>query len=275
MRIRPLLLLTAAAVVLAGCGIGDARQAAIAEAAVKPLDMSTSLRPGLVGLPDYPATGWELSEEVPSDEFGSIDPSALESIGLRAEDVAANRQIAIIPDGDTLFGPTMDFCDGRYPSEELRAARLQQAAYDLDGNFSGISTEVVVYVNKAAAQQALAEVTAARKNCPTGRSFTARDGHKLAFEFHSAPGPSDTPLVDADSRLVVHTTMVVDGEARRAFLVYQVVGRVLAALYFSDDGSKPYNQTALDSFYALAGDIADRLRAASPALLNGESVLSA
>ena len=275
MRIRPIIALATFAVLVSGCGISDARDAAIAEAAVKPLDMATSLRPGLVGLPDYPASGWEPSEEVIADDSTGIDPMLLESIGLQAADVAENRQIGLIPDGDSLLAPTMDFCDGRYPSEKLRVARLQQAVYDQDGNFAGISSEVVVYANAAAAKQALTEAINVRKNCPVGREFTARDGHTLTFTFHSAPGPADTPLVDADSRLIVHTTMMVDGEPRRAMLVYQVLGRVLAALYFSDGGNKPYDQTSLDSFYALAGDVADRLRAAPSSLLNGESVLNA
>ena len=121
-----------------------------------------------------------------------------------------------------------------------------------------------------AVREALAEAIAARKSCPTNKPFTSKDGHELSFGFHSAPGPVKTPLVDADSRLIVHTTMSVDGVKRRAFLVYQIYGRVLAALYVSEEGSKPFDQAALDSFYALAGDFADRLRSASRTLTGDE-----
>ena len=273
----PRLLATAvaAALLLSGCGIADARKAAIANAAVKPLDMATSLRPGLVGLADYPATGWEPSQVATPDNSGVVDPLALESIGLQPGDVSSSMTVGTIPDGDGLGAPTLDFCDGRYPSESLRVARLQRAAYDTDGNFAGISSEVVVYANAVAAKQALAEAIKVRKACPTGTEFTSRDGHKLSFTFHSAPGPSSTPLVDANSRLVIHTTMLVDAEKRRAFIVYQIYGRVLAALYVSEAGGKPFDQTALDSFYMLAGDFADRLRAAPQTLLNGETLTNA
>lgn len=265
----------AAALVLSGCGLADARKAAIADAAVKPLDMATSLRPGLVGLADYPSTGWEPSFADVPDASGAADPLTLESIGLQPDDVASGLQVETIQDGNTLLAPTLDFCDGRYPSEELRTARLQRATYDENGEFAGISSEVVVYSNAAAAKQALAEAIKVRKSCPTGREFTSRDGHTMSFAFHSAPGPSDTPLVDADSRLIIHTTMVIDGEQRRAFLVYQIYGRVLAGLYVSEPGAKPFEQTALDSFYALAGDFADRLRATPQELLDVGPVTNA
>lgn len=275
MRLRSLATLAALGLLLSGCGIADARRAAAESASVKSLDMATNLRPGLVGLADYPATGWELSAEEIPDDSGVVDPMLLEGIGLQPGDLGSAMQVATIPDGDNLYAPTLDFCDGRYPSEELRVARLQRAAYDAQGAFAGISTEVVVYANAAAAKQALAEAIKVRKSCPVGRMFTTRDGHELSFAFHSAPGPSDTPLVGADARLVIHTTMNVDGEKRRAFLVYQIQGRVLAALYVSEAGGKPFDQTSLDSFYALAGDIADRLRSAPTSLLAGKTVLNA
>ena len=268
-------IVVAAALLLSGCGLADARKAAIAGAEVKPLDMATSLRPGLVGLADYPATGWEPSQSSTNSGSGIVDPMLLDIIGLQQSDVGSSMQVATIPDGDTLNAPTLDFCDGRYASEQLRVARMQKAVYDSDGNFAGISSEVVVYTNAAAAKQALDETIKARKACPTGRTFTSRDGQKLSFTFHTAPGPTETPLVDADSRLIVHTTMVVDGEKRRNFLVYQVYGRVLVALYVSETGAKPFDQTALDSFYGLAGDFADRLRAAPSSLLNGEALTNA
>ena len=258
----------AAALLLSGCGLAGARDQAMANAAVRPLDLNGNLRPGLVGLPDYPSSGWDYGPNGATPR--PQKSSAMDSIGLQPGDIGGSLTIATIPDGNTLGAPTLDFCDGTYPSEMLRVSRLQKAAYDANGNFVGLSSEVVVYQNKAAAQQALAEAIAARKSCPTNKPFTSKDGHELSFGFHSAPGPVKTPLVDADSRLIVHTTMSVDGVKRRAFLVYQIYGRVLAALYVSEEGSKPFDQAALDSFYALAGDFADRLRSASRTLTGDE-----
>ena len=166
----------------------------------------------------------------------------------------------MLADGTSLGIPTLDFCDAKYPSESLRVKRLQTGAFDSDGVYAGMSTEVVVYESPKAAMQALAEVIKARLACPEGKKITTFDGHTLVFTFHKAPGPSDTPLVGPDSRLIIHTTMVVDGAPQTAFLVYQIAGPVLAALYVSDASGKPLTQASLDRLYGLAGRIATRLQ---------------
>jgi len=251
-----------AMLLLAGCSLDDARRAAIANAQVKPLDPSNSLRPGLVGMPDYPSSGWEPGTASPSPSAPA--PTAknpLAAVGLRASDLAGGNHVAAIPDGTSLGIPTLDFCEAKYPSESLRVKRLQTGAYDKASTYIGLSTEVVVYESPKAAKQALAEVIDARLQCPTGKKVTTYDGHTLVFAFHPAPGPTDTPLVGADSRLIIHTTMSVDGNPQRAFLVYQIDGPVLAALYATSASAKPFPQASLDSLYGLAGHIADRLRA--------------
>lgn len=254
----------AAMLLLSGCGLAEARESALKNARVKPLDMADSLRPGLVGMPDYPATGWEPGEATATPLLpGSKNPLA--RIGLRAGDLSDGNRVAVIPDGTSLGIPTLDFCEADYPSEALRVKRLQTGAYDADGVFTGLSTEVVRYETPDAALQALSEVVAARRACPVGKEITTFDGHTLEFTFHGAPGPSATPLVDAEHRLIVHTTMVVDGAPQSAFLVYQVQGSLLAALYATDASGEPFTQASLDSLYGLAGDIADRLRAANSA----------
>lgn len=263
--------LVACLLLLAGCGLQDARKQAIANAAVTPLDMNNSLRPGLVGLTDYPSTGWEYAPAAEVPTSGTVTQAQLSRIGLQDGDVGSGLTVMTIVDGDTLNAPTLDLCDAKYPSESLRIARLQKGTYDGAGEFAGISSEVVAYANEDAAKQALKEVIKARKDCPTGKAINTPDGHSITFEFHGAPGPASTPLVEADSRLIVHTTMEVDGVARRAFLVYQILGRVLAALYVSEDGTRPFDQQSLDSFYGLAGDMANRLRTSPDALLYGTS----
>lgn len=246
----------AALTLLSGCGLAEARQAAIADAAVTPIDPATGLRPGLVGLPDYPSSGWEpTSVTTPSER------PTLRGVGLRAADVSSGLTVDLLPDGISLGIPTLDFCDGSYPSEQLRVKRVQLAAFDQKGNYAGLSTEVVVYKDAAAARQALREVAAVRLGCPTDKAVMTGDGHRIRFTFHAAPGPNDAPLVDAGSRVVIHSTMQVDGEPRTALLVYQVAGRVLAAMYAGDASGKPFPQATLDDFFYLAGDIADRLRA--------------
>ncbi len=254
-----------AALALSGCGLTDARNAAIAEAKVTPLSSANSLRPGLVGMPDYPSTGWGESG-ISASTQPSAAKTGLQDIGLQASDLSSGLTVRMEPDGTSLGIPTLDFCAAAYPSESLRVARVQRAAYDKQGTYAGLSTEVVMYRNAAAAQQALQEVTAARLACPAGKPVHTFDGHTIVFAFHPAPGPTRTALVGANARLIIHTTMQVDGKPQTAFLVYQIEGRVLAALYAADSTGKPFPQATLDAFYELAGAIALRLKANAPLL---------
>ena len=258
---RAIALAVSAVVLLSGCSLTEARGSATAKTG--PLDMSNSLRPGLVAMPDYPSSGWEPGELASPSATPAPTPDAknpLSAIGLQASDLATDRQVSVLPDGTSLGVPTLDFCDAKYPSESLRVKRLQVGAFQSDGTYAGLSTEVVTYESPEAAQQALAEVIKARLNCPVGKQITTFDKHTLKFEFHPAPGPSNTPLVGADSRVIIHTTMVIDGQPQTAFLVYQIAGSVLAAMYASDGTGEPIPQKSLDILYALAGRIAQRLQ---------------
>ncbi len=77
-----------AGLALAGCGLTDARNAAIAEARVTPLSAADSLRPGLVGMPDYPSTGW--GESATAAAAGqSATRTGLQDIGLQTSDLAS------------------------------------------------------------------------------------------------------------------------------------------------------------------------------------------
>ena len=254
---------TVAALGLAGCGLTDARNAAIANAKVKPVSLADALRPGLVGIAGYPSTGWEASSASPAPL--SVQ-ATLTRIGITSADLMTGLTVKTMPDGTSLGIPTLDFCNATYPSESLRVARLQRGAYDAQGAYAGLSTEVVVYRTAADAQQALREVTAARLGCPVGTVVKTFDGHKISFAFHPAPGPASTPLVPAADRLIVHTTMRVDGAPQTALLVYQIDGRVLAAMYAMDASGKPFPQTSLDAFFSLAGIIATRLQQYAPTL---------
>ena len=51
---------------------------------------------------------------------------------MQQHDVAADRSVALHPDGDLVTGTTtLDLCNGTFPSESLRTARLQ--VLELDG----------------------------------------------------------------------------------------------------------------------------------------------
>ena len=78
---------------------------------------------------------------------------------MQQSDVDSSRVVLLIPMGNLLTEPTLDLCNGAYPSEHLRTARLQVA--DVDASTSShmsLSTEAVLYRNAAASEQAFAEL---------------------------------------------------------------------------------------------------------------------
>src|SRR4029079_17170894 len=83
----------------------------------------------------------------------SNDPDAtvLGRIVVQQGDVAAARRVVLYQNGNTLRDPTLDLCNGRFPSEAHRSARLQVLDINAAGSAS-LSTEAGLYESPAAAQ---------------------------------------------------------------------------------------------------------------------------
>lgn len=153
----------------------------------------------------------------------STDPDVdvLGDIGVRQSDVDTDWSVVLIPDGtDHVNGTTLDLCDGTYPSERLRTARLQVAETGRDARIA-LSTEAVLYRNPAAVDQAFAELRRERAACTTERYLPPPDGDwaeaagvtRLAYEFEHSD-ESGAPAIGAS--------------------VYLRRGRVLLGVYFPD-----------------------------------------
>lgn len=259
----------AATALLAACGS--------APVPVTPLPAEGHWQPGLVGLPQYGPSGLgptaPVTGSTPAPTTAPTAPAdptltdpvqqALASVGLQPSDVATGIIIEPITRGTEVDGQvTLDFCGADYPSEGLRVARRQVSAFDASGAAAGLSSEAVQYRDDAAAQQAITELIAARKACPQGSAVLV-NGEPTTYTFHSAPGPSSVPLVDAADRVVVHLTAERGGSSTRAVLIYQRVGSLVVGLYGAATGSEPFDQSSLDRVFVLAGNIADRMRAAT------------
>jgi len=185
---RKAIIIGAAASLMSGCGLQSARQHALETAAVKPLTGSNNWMPGLVGMSGYKASGLGpngypgVAAETGQDQ---LDPAQafLASISMQAADLKSGVTVDLITDGDSLKGATLDFCGGTYPSESKRLVRRQVAAFDSTGAFAGLSTEVVQYESPEAAQQAIDEIVAQKKNCPDGHTYTDETGAKHTIKF--------------------------------------------------------------------------------------------
>lgn len=259
---RRLAVLLASSLLLTGCGLADARDSAVRLAAIKPFASTDTWLPGLAGVDGYGGKGLGPVGYANVSEAGGLGPTQtfLASLLLQKRDLTAGMKISLIPQGSSLAGATLDFCGADYPSESLRLARRQVAAYDASGNYAGISTEAVQYETTDAAQQALDEIVAQKAKCPDGTTYTDADGVAHRLTFFPAPAPNSTKV--RDQHVVLHQVDKTDLGDLRSLLVWQVRGNVLLAAYFSGEGSEPFDQTSLDSIFALVTAFTERLQAA-------------
>ncbi len=271
---RFLALAVSTALVLTGCGVQEARDRALAEAAVKPLSQPNSWVPGLVALPDYLSSGlgpagYPGVDIEAGNPNGELDPvqEFLDSIGIRSEDLNGTGIVDVINKGDTLAAPTLDFCGKEFASENRRLARRQVAAFNLDGTYGGVSTEAVQYESIAAAQKAIDEMVAAKAACPDGTTYVGNDGVEYTVTFHPASGPDNTVLVDAGQRAILHMVTTSAETAQRSLIALQVRGNTLLGIYVSETGDTPFDQDVLDSIFGLISRISERLMNADPVMV--------
>lgn len=260
---RKVVVLVLLSLSLSGCALQDAREHALLVAQVEPLSGSNKWTPGLA-LGGYEASGLGPDGYPGVVETGGPSPTQkfLASIGLRNGDLADGSTIELLPKGNLLSVPTLDFCNGTYATEKQRISRRQVGSFDISGAYTGFSSEAVQYESPEAALAALAELKAQKKQCPDGTTFTDGDGvdHKLTF--HPAPGPSNTELM-TDFVVLHELDKASDGNFAGLY-VWQVRGNTLIALYASQAQAKPLDQTSLDYVYSVVSKLTLRLKNADP-----------
>ena len=166
------------------------------------------------------------------------DREVLGRLGLRHGDVAADRTVFLYAKGNTLQDPTLDLCNARFKSEQLRTARLQLVDVNAGGNAS-LSTEAVLYRSPVASAQAFAEIRNARADCPGTPVASPVDGTKEQTKFKAAPDGSwhNTPTVE---RLAYRMVTRANGQSSPLVTVYLRRGRALLGLYFpAPNGAQP------------------------------------
>jgi hypothetical protein len=158
--------------------------------------------------------------------------SELANAGLRQSDLREGVSVVLIPGGGSPSGgPTLDLCNGDFPSESERRARIQVAAIDTQGSVR-LSTEAVQYTNAAATEQAFEELRSVAASCPS-TPVEGRDGEEpVTTRFRAAPDRS-WPHVDGVDRLAYDfDTTTASGDRQRSIAVYLRRGRVLLGVYF-------------------------------------------
>jgi hypothetical protein len=169
------------------------------------------------------------------------DASVLPGLVVRDGDVPDSSSVQLLDGGNLVDGQTtLDLCNGTFPSEGLRTARLQVVEYAADGT-AVFSTEAVLYRTPANAAQAMSELQSVVQNCPSGSPVVSPVGEPtVTTQFGPAPD-HDWPAVSGVKRQAYSfTTTDAFGISENRIAVYLQRGRVLEGLYFDKpDGAQP------------------------------------
>jgi hypothetical protein len=171
------------------------------------------------------------STTVPLSAGNDPSASALEDLIVTPDDVPANADVVVFPGGIGLDQPTLDLCNGRYPSESRRTARFQDAVLDAQGTLV-FSTEAVLYGDSGGTTQAFAELQQVVGACPNGPVQGPAGGSAVTTRFSAAPDTNWAQTPGVNRRAYDLTSD--DGTGpRRTVAVYLQRGRVLLGVYFA------------------------------------------
>jgi hypothetical protein len=217
-----------------------------------------------------PATSVPVPRAPGGAPAASADPdtAVLRGLVIQQSDVAGTQPVVLIPGGNLVAGQvTLDLCNGTFPSESSRTARLQIAEGDAQGN-GVLSTEAVLYQSAAATAKAFEELKQAAAKCPSSPVPGANGAPTVRTTFKSRPDGSwpQTPTVDRLAYDFVATDE--SGQTQHTIAVYLRRGRVLLGIYFlaPDDPQPPVaGKTSIPDIVTL---FASRLAALPPAAVS-------
>ena len=196
------------------------------------------------------------------------DQSVLRGLVVQQEDVGATQSVVLIPGGNLVAGQvTLDLCNGSFPSESTRTARLQVIEGDAQGN-GALSTEAVLYQSSKATAKAFDELKQAAAKCPSSLVPGVNGDPAARTTFRSPPDGSwpQTPTVDRLAYDFDSTDQ--SGQTQHTIAVYLRRGRVLLGVYFfaPDGAQSPVGgKTSIPDIVSL---LASRLAALPPAMVN-------
>ena len=197
----------------------------------------TPLAPVAPVVPTVPASPSPASSAPVSN-----DPSAplLQGLVVRQQDVPTANRVQLLDGGNQVSGQTtLDLCNGRFPSEALRSARLQVVEYD-GGGAGVLSTEAVLYRHGTDAAQAMREVAEVAAKCPNSPVVSPVGEPTVTTRFQAAPDRSWAAVAGVQRLAFAFTTTDSLGLTETHVAVYLHRGRVLEGVYFpSPAGSQP------------------------------------
>jgi hypothetical protein len=206
----------------------------------------------------------------PTTPAAPPDPaqSALSGLVMGPSDVAAPLSVQPLPGGDQLGQATLDLCNGTFPSEALRTARLQDAAVDGQGA-AAISTEAVLYASPTGTAQAFAELKAVAASCPT-TPVPSPVGEPTAVTHFNPPPDGAWPQTPTVDRLAFDfTTTDAAGQTQHSIAVYLRRGRALVGVYFLQPNGSLGPVGGQNSIAGIVNLFAARMAQLPAAVVNG------
>ena len=256
--------------------VGGKTVASVSDSKAKSLFMSSTIDVGatkkvvrvsgsnfvLIGLAAVTTTLGELKEieQGPSTIDSSLsDPkqAKLAKLGFRAEDFSNSWSVLPMNGGTTLVDPSLDLCNGTFPSEKERVERRQVLALKEDSPFSFLSTEVVKYSSVAAASAAQKELVKVLAQCQADKGYKNTTGTLVPYEFKSIKA-IPAGVVSENNRVFVHAVIDSADQARTLLGFYQFNGDTYTGLYVLN--SKGFSDAQVAKWLTVAVTMAARLQ---------------
>jgi hypothetical protein len=206
--------------------------------------------------------GTVIDPTLPGPSATNNDPSlaALGQLVVKPEDVPASARVVLFEGGVGLGQPTLDLCNGRYPSESRRTARIQDAVLDAQGTLV-LSTEAVLYGDSGGTTQAFSELRSVTAACPS-TPVQGPTGQTAAVTRFNPPPDADWPQTPTVNRQAYDfTTEDGSGEARHTVAVYLQRGRALLGVYFAQPDGPQMPVEGQTTIEGIVGVFARRLAA--------------
>jgi hypothetical protein len=193
----------------------------------------------------------------------------LSGLVVQQSDVPSDVTVQPLNGGGQVSGETtLDLCNGTYPSESLRTARLQVVAVDAQGN-APLSTEAVLYSTPAATAQAFAELRSVAAKCPSTPVMSPVGEATVTTHFNAPPDAAWPPTPTVERAAFDFNTTDSLGLTEHSVAVYLRRGRALIGVYLSQPDNPQTVITGQSSIAGIVGVFANRLAQLPASVVNG------
>ncbi len=197
---------------------------------------------------------------IPSTQNNDPSTAALMAVVVKPEDVPASASVVIFQGGAGLGQPTLDLCNGTYPSESRRVARLQDTVLDNQGHIA-LSTEAVLYGDSGGTTQAFTELRSVTAACPS-TPVPGPAGQPPVITTFNPPPDSAWPQTPSVTRQAYDLTSDDGaGQLSHTVAVYLRRGRALLGVYFTQADGPQLPVEGQTSIQGIVGVFAKRLAA--------------